>query len=74
MLIGGLLDIYLISDPPPPPPHRGMFPKCGNLCGQKGWKRGQDVTYLSLHPMPLPPPRWVERVKGRRCHFAHLWS
>jgi hypothetical protein len=31
----------------------------------------QDVTYLSLHPMP--PPQ-VERVKGRRCHFARLWT
>jgi len=55
---------------------RCKYPKCGNLCGQKGQDRfiaswGQDVTYLSLHPMP-PTPQ-VERVKGRRCYFAHFW-
>jgi hypothetical protein len=32
----------------------------------------QDVTYLSLHPMPLPPG-YRSKVESR--HFAHLsWS
>ncbi len=48
---------------PSPPPPRCMYPKCMcmGICGQRGRKRfiaswGQDVTYLSLHPMPPPPP------------------
>jgi hypothetical protein len=52
-----------------------MYPKCGNLCDQRGRKRfiaswGQDVTHLSLHPMPLPPG-YRSKVESR--HFAHLW-
>jgi hypothetical protein len=30
----------------------------------------QDVTYLSLHPIPLPP-RYRSKVASR--HFAHHW-
>jgi hypothetical protein len=37
--IGRLLDIDLISEPPTPPPPRCKYPKCGNLCGQRGRKR-----------------------------------
>jgi hypothetical protein len=28
-----------IRAPPTPPPHRCMYPKCGNLCGQRVRKR-----------------------------------
>ena len=70
MQIGRMLDIDPISEPPHPP--KFMHPKCGNLCGQRGRKRfiaswGQDVTYLSLHPMPLPPRG---EVKGRKSSFC----
>ncbi len=38
--LGRMLDIDLISEPPPkPPPPRSRYPKCGNLCGQRGRKR-----------------------------------
>jgi hypothetical protein len=37
--IGRMHDIDLISEPPTPPPPRYMFPKCENLCGQRGRKR-----------------------------------
>ncbi len=71
--IGRMLDIALISEPPP---LRCMYSKCGNLCGQKGQEAihsllgSQDVTYLSLHPMHLPPG-YRSKVESR--HFAHLY-
>jgi hypothetical protein len=60
-----------------------MYPKCGDLCGQKGqevissW--GQDVTpctYLSqmgpfLHPIP-PPFSKIKRLQKGRAFYLDL--
>jgi hypothetical protein len=71
-----MLDIDLISEPPPhpPPPHQ-MY--VSNVW-ESVWPEGQeaiyselgswDVTYLSLHPMPLPQGY---RSKVESHHFAH---
>ncbi len=56
--IGRMLDIDLISEPPPPtpPPPRCMYPKCGNLCGQRGRKRFIDSWVLRMsHICPCTP-------------------
>ncbi len=64
--IGGMLDIDLISEPPTPTPPRCMYPKCGNLCGQRGRKRFIACWSLRMsHICPcIPsPPRIGQRSK-----------
>ncbi len=57
--IGRMLHIDLISEPPPP---RCMYPKWGNLCGQRGRKRfiaswGLRMSHICpCTPCPPPPP------------------
>jgi hypothetical protein len=57
-----------------PPFPRCMYPKCGNLCGQRGKKRfiaswGLRMSHICpCTPCPSPPPR--SKVESR--HFAHL--
>jgi hypothetical protein len=75
--IGRMLDIGLISEPLTPPPHpRCMYPKCGNLVARRGRKRF-IASWVRMSPICTctlcPPPPQVDRVIGRRCHFAHLW-
>jgi hypothetical protein len=61
---------------PPPQMH---VSKVWEYVARRGRKRfiaswGQDVTYLSLHPMPPPPPLpkgYKSNVESRP--FAHLW-
>ncbi len=71
--IGRMLDIDLISEPPPAPHPHMYVSKVWDLCGQKGQEANhiklgsQDVTYLSLHPMPLPP-RIMD--KGQKLSFC----
>jgi hypothetical protein len=62
--------------PPPPPPPDVCIQSEGICVARRGRKRfiatcswGQDVTYLSLHPMPSLQ---VERSKVKSRHFAHL--
>ncbi len=56
--IGRMLDIDLISEPPFHDPSPQMYVY---KVWESVWPEGQeaihsqDVTYLSLHPMPLPP-------------------
>jgi hypothetical protein len=65
MQIGRMLDIVLISEPRPPP---DVCIQSVRVCvARRGRNRfiaswGQDVTYLSLHPMAGPPP--PGEVKG----------
>ncbi len=59
----------------PPAPPRCMYPKCGNLCGQRGRKRfvaswGLRMSHICpCTPCPSPP-RYRSKVES--CHFAHL--
>ncbi len=61
--IGWMLDIDLTSEAPPPPPpaYPDVCIQSVGICvARRGRKLfiaslGQDVTYLSLHPMPPPP-------------------
>jgi hypothetical protein len=75
--IGRMRDIDLISEPPPtPPPPRCMYPKCGNLCGQRGRKRfiaswGLRMSHICpCTPCPSPQ-RYRSKVESR--HFAGHW-
>ncbi len=73
MQIGRMLDIDLISEPP----HAPSPPMYVSKVWKSVWPEGQeaihsylgsqDVTYLSLHTMLLPPR--VE-VKGRKLSFC----
>ncbi len=63
-----MLDIDLISEPPTPPPPKFMYPKCGNLCGQRGtkWFIASWVSGCQLFvPAPhAPPPKGIgQRLK-----------
>jgi hypothetical protein len=74
--IGRMLDIDLISEPPTPPPPKFMYPKCGNLCGQRGRKRfiaswGLRVSHI-CPCTPCPSPQGY-RSKVESRHFAHHW-
>ncbi len=64
-----------IRAPPPRPPPRCMYPKCGNLCGQRGRKRFLTSWGLRMSIIcpctPCPsPPGYRSNVESR--HFAHL--
>jgi hypothetical protein len=53
--------------------HRSNIQSVGICVARRGRKRfiaslGQDVTYLSLHPMPPPPPQGI----GQRSKFVIL--
>ncbi len=70
--IGRMLDIDLISEPPRPRPQMYVFKVWESV-----WPEGQeaihsklgtqDVTYLSLHPMPLLPRVLVKGRKSSVC-------
>jgi hypothetical protein len=72
--IGRMLDIDLISEPPRPPPHRCIYPKCGNLCGQRVRKRFMASWGLRMSHIcpctPCPSPQGY-RSKVESRHFAH---
>jgi hypothetical protein len=74
--IGRMLDIDLISEPPPRPPQMySMYPKCGNLCGQRGRKRfiatwGLRMSHICPYTPCPSPPGYRSKVESR--HFAHL--
>jgi hypothetical protein len=74
--IGRMLDINLISEPPTPPPPICMYPKCGNLCGQRGRKRFIACWGLRMSHIcpctPCPSPQGY-RSKVESRHFAHHW-
>jgi hypothetical protein len=59
--IGQMLDIDLISEPPHAPSPQMYVPKVWESVWPEGQEAinsklgSQDVTFLSLHPMPLPP-------------------
>ncbi len=54
--IGRMLDIDLISEHPHAPSPRCMYPKCGNLCGQRGRKRFIASWGLRMsHNCPCTP-------------------
>jgi hypothetical protein len=62
--IGRMLDIDLISEPPTPPPHRWMYPKCGNLCGQRVRKQfiaswGLRRCHIFVSAPHAPPPKGI---------------
>ncbi len=63
-----------IRAPPTPPPPRFMYPKCGNLCGQRGRKRFITSWGLRMsHICPCTPCPSTEgsRSKVESRHFAH---
>jgi hypothetical protein len=66
-----------IRVPPTPPPPRCMFPKCGNLCGQRGRKRfiaSMSLRMSHICPCtPCPSPQGY-RSKVESRHFAHHWT
>jgi hypothetical protein len=73
--IGQMLDIDLLSEhPPTPPPPRCMYPKCGNLCGQRDRKRFKASWGLRMSHIcpcnPCPSPQRY-RSKVESHHFAH---
>ncbi len=75
--IGRMFDIDLISEPPTPLPPRCTYPKCGNLCGQRGRKRfiaswGLRMSHICACT-PWPSPQGY-RSKVESRHFAHHWS
>jgi hypothetical protein len=75
--IGRMLDIDLISEPPRPSPPRCMYPKCGNLCGQRGRRQyvaSWDLRMSHLCPRTPCPSAPGYRSKVESCHFAHLWG
>ena len=63
-----------IRAPPKPPPPRCMYPKCGNLCGQRGRKRFIASWGLRMSHIcpctPCPSPQGY-RSKVESRHFAH---
>ncbi len=66
--IGRMLDIDLISEPPHAPFPWCMFPKCGNLCGQRGRKRVIASWGLRMSHIcpcnPCPSPKGIgQRLK-----------
>jgi hypothetical protein len=70
--IGRMPDIDLISEPPTSPPHRCMYPKCGNLCGQRVRKRFIIAGVSGCHifvPAPHAPP---PKGKGQRSKVVIL--
>ncbi len=73
MQIGRMLDIDLISEPPHAPSPQIYVSKGWESVWPEGQEAihsqlgSQDVTYLSLQPMPIPPK--VE-VKGRKSSFC----
>jgi hypothetical protein len=59
---------------PHAPLPRCMYPKCGNLCCQRGRKRFRSNWGLRMSHIcpctPSSPPGYRSKVKSR--HFAHL--
>ncbi len=72
--IGRMLDIDLILEPPHAPSPRWIYPKCGNLCGQRGRKRFLASWGLRMSHIcpctPCPSPQGY-RSKVESHHFAH---
>ncbi len=54
--LGRKLDIDLISELPPAPFPICMYPKCGNLCGQRGRKRFIAIAGVSGCRIFVPAP------------------
>ncbi len=72
--IGQMLDTDLISEPPHAPSPKIMYPKCGNLCGQRGRKRfiaswGLRMSHICLRTLCPSPQGYMSKVESR--HFAH---